>query len=236
MAIYLHEASTIDGGGKEGYLEALRTGWAPYAEESRGMRLVWAGSTIGSTAAWPETMALWELRDWEHFAAVCDRMYTEHVDDERLAEWWRGSFRFRQRARSQVLIGASWSPTLDQLLASGVSGTAFGFTRYAVTPGRAPEFLAALERRVALDEALGRRLVGAYEVAFTNDAAYAIWAFAGLIEAGAYQEAVADDAGVRDWRRSVADLLAGGSVEVWGFATPWCPLWPQGYKTEARIW
>jgi hypothetical protein len=236
MAIYLHEASTIDRGGKEGYLEALRTGWVPYAEESRGLRLVWAGSTIGSTASWPETMALWELRDWDHFADVCQRMYTEHTDDARLAEWWRGSFRFRTRAHSQVLIGTRFSPTLDELLANDVAGTAYAFTRYGVAPGKLDAFLGALERRVELDAALGRRLVGAYEVAFTNDAAYAIWAFPGLVEAGAYQEAVARDAGVRDWERSVEPLLARGSVEVWGFATPWCPLWPKGYRTETRIW
>lgn len=200
------------------------------------MRLVWAGSTIGSTASWPETMALWELRDWDHFAAVCDRMYTEHTDDARLAEWWRGSFRFRRRATSRVLIGAAYSPTLDELRARGVSGTTFAFTRFSVVPGKVDDLLAALERRVPLDAELGRRLVGAYEVAFTNDAAYAIWAFPGLVEAGAYQEAVARDERMRDWQRSVEPLLARGTTEVWGFATPWCPLWPAGYRTEARIW
>jgi hypothetical protein len=40
---------------------------------------------------------------------------------------------------------------------------------------------------------------------------------------------------VRDWERSVAELLVA-SREIWGFATPFCPLWPQSYKTDTRIW
>jgi hypothetical protein len=235
MAIYLHETATIDGGGKEGYLEALRTGWVPYAEQTRGMRLVWMGSTIGSTANWPETMALWELRDWEHFADVASRMYTEHGDDATLAAWWRDSFRFRKRAVSQVLVGASWAPTLDALLAGDVSGTAYGFTRYTVAPRTTGAFLAALEQRAALDVKHERRLVGAYEVAFTNDTAYAIWVHPDLVAAGAYQQTAAGDADVRDWERSVQGMLTA-SREIWGFATPHCPLWPKGYKTETRIW
>ena len=235
MAIYLHEISTIDGGGKEGYLEALRTGWVPYAERTRGMRLVWVGSTIGSTAAWPETMALWELRDWEHFADVCGRMYTDHADEPEMTEWWRASFRFRKSARSQVLIGAPWSPTLDALLASGVSGTSYGFTRYRVAPGKVDAFLEALRVRAGLDAARGRRLVGAYEIAFTNDAAYAIWAHDDLVAAGEYQRLLPDDAEIAAWQRSVRGVLER-STEWWGFATPHCPLWPASYGTDAKIW
>jgi hypothetical protein len=235
MAIYLHETATIEGGGKEGYLEALRTGWVPLAEQTRGMRLLWMGSTIGSTASWPETMALWELRDWDHFGEVCARMYTDHTDDAALADWWRTSFRFRKRAASQVLVGAPFSPTLDRLLGDGVSGTAYGFARYALVPGRTESFLAALERRAAIDARRGRRLVGAYEVAFTNDAAYAIWVHADLVAAGEYQRALPGDAEIRDWERSVQDTLRA-SREIWGFATPHCPLWPAGYGTDAKIW
>jgi len=235
MAIYLHETATIDGGGKEGYLEALRTGWVPYAEQTRGMRLVWMGSTIGSTANWPETMALWELRGWEHFADVCGRMYSDHADETPLTAWWRDSFRFRKRAISQVLVGAAFSPTLDGLLASGVAGTAYGFTRYGVVPGKTAAFLGALERRAALDVEHARRLVGAYEVAFTNDAAYAVWVHSDLVAAGEYQRALPGDAEICEWERSVRGVLTG-TREIWGFATPHCPLWPAGYRTDTKIW
>lgn len=234
MAVYLHETSAIEGGGKEGYLEALRT-FAPYAERTRGMRLVWLGSTIGSTATWPETMALWELRNWEHFADVCGRMYTDHRDEPELTGWWRDTFQFRRRAQSQVLLGAAFSPTLDALLERRVAGTAYGFTRYEVVPGRVERFLEALARRAELDAARGRALVGAYEVAFTNDAAYAIWVHEDLVAAGEYQRVLPADAELAAWQRSVGDLLVR-STEIWGFATPYCPLWPAGYRTDTKIW
>lgn len=235
MPIYLHETTTIDGGGKEGYLEAVATGWAPYAERTRGMRLVWLGSTIGSTASWPETMALWELRDWEHFADVCARMYGEHTGDAELASWWRASFRFRKRSASQVLVGAGFSPTLDSLLAGEVAGTAYGFARYAVVPGKVDAMLEALAQRAAIDLRHDRRLVGAYEVAFTNDTAYAIWVHADLVAAGEYQKRLPGDAELRDWQRSLDGVLVA-TREIWGFATPHCPLWPRCYRTDTKIW
>jgi len=235
MAIYLHEIITIDRSGKEGYLEALRTGWVPYAEQSRGMRLVWIGSTIGSTAHWPETMAMWELRDWEHYAEVCDRMYTESTGDATMKDWWQAAFKFRQRSHSQTLVGADFSPGLDELLERGVSGTAYSFASYRFAPGRGREFLAALAKRVSLDAVRGRQLVGAYEVAFTNSAAYAVWAHRGLKEICEYEAGLRQDGPIAEWQRSVAGLLEHAS-EFWGFATPASPLWPKDYKTETRIW
>lgn len=235
MAIYLHEIITIDKGGKEGYLETFRSEWVPYAEESRGMKLVWIGSTIGSTAHWPETMAVWELRDWNHYAEVCDRMYTESTGDERLKRWWQDAFRYRERSHTQTLIGASFSPTLNQLLARGVSGTAFAFSSFRVTAGCVDRFLATLEGRVPFDREHGRELVGAYEVAFTNDRAYAIWVHRGLVEITRYEAQVVRDPRYDEWHRTLDGVLKE-AVEFWGFATPYCPLWPRDYKTETRVW
>src|SRR5689334_18071318 len=116
MAIYLQEIAAIDRGGKEPYLESVQTRWAPYAQATRGMRLVWLGSTIGSTAAWPETIALWELRDWPHYAEVVARMYTESRDDAELKAWWREAAKLRLRSRSETLVGAVFSPRLDDLV------------------------------------------------------------------------------------------------------------------------
>ena len=225
--IYLQEIVAIDGGGKEAYLDSVRTRWAPYAERSRGMRLVWLGSTIGSTAEWPETMALWELRDWLHYAEVCARMYTESTDDRELASWWLEASTLRRRSRSQTLVAATFSPSLDGLVAAGVSGTVFAFSTYRVEPGKAAATLRALERRIPDEEARGRRLVGAYEVAFTNDLAYAIWAHATLADLAAYERTRAREErldGAVAWR------------EHWGFAAPGSPLWPKGRAPGARIW
>mgnify|MGYP000998082406 CR=1 FL=1 len=235
MAIYLHEIIAIDKGGKEGYLEALRTGFVPHLEASRGMRLVWAGSTVGSTAHWPETMALWELRDFAHYAEVCDRMYTEHGADARLRELWQAALPLRLRSRSQTLVPARYSPSLDELGARGVGGTAFAFSTYDVAPGRMPELLAALERRARFDGECGRALVGAYEVAFTPTRALAIWAHADFPALCAYEERLRDDARLAEWSRVAADVL-DGFREEWAYAVPWCPLWPKQVEADERVW
>jgi len=184
----LQEIVAIDRAGKEAYLDGVARRWAPYAEASRGMRLFWLGSTIGSTAAWPETMALWELRDWSHYADVCARMYTESSDDRELVAWWRDAAKLRLRSHSRTLVALPFSPTLDDHLARGIASAAFAFTIYRIRPGQRAEFFAALESRVADEAARGRRLIGAYEVAFTNDLAYAIWAHPGLADVAGYEE------------------------------------------------
>jgi len=189
MPIVLQEIVAIDRGGKEAYLRGVAERWAPYAEASRGMRLLWLGSTIGSTASWPETMAFWELRDWRHYADVCARMYTESSDDDELREWWQEAQPLRLRSRSRTLVALPFSPTLDDHQKAGFASSAFAFTTYRIRPGHRAAFVAALESRVAAEAARGRRLVGAYEVAFTNDLAYAIWAHAGLADIAAYEAA-----------------------------------------------
>ena len=227
MAVYLQEIVAIDRGGKEAYLESMRTRWAPYAERTRGMRLVWLGSTIGSTAAWPETIAVWELRDWRHYADVCARMYTESTGEKELREWWLEASKLRLRSRSQTLVGAAFSPAFDDLLAQGVAGTAFAFSTYRAKPGALAILLDSLGRRVADEESRGRRLVGAYEVAFTNDLAYAIWAHEALADLTGYEQQR-----TRDERLEGCD----GFSEHWGFAVPGSPLWPKGRAGGAKVW
>ena len=226
MTIVLQEIVAIDRGGKEAYLEGIATRWAPYAEASRGMRLLWIGSTIGSTAAWPEAMALWELRDWRHYADVCARMYTDGTADEGLRSWWHDATKLRLRSRSQTLFAAPFSPSLDECLARGIAGTAVAFSTYRVRPGRFGEFFSALEARLPAEEERGRRLIGAYEVAFTNQLAYAIWV----------HDTLADLAGYESGRDRFATDACEASSEHWGFSTPASPLWPKGRTAGAKVW
>ena len=225
MPIYLQEIAAIDRGGKEAYLELLRSRWVPRAEKSRGMRLLWIGSTVGSTARWPETMAVWELRDWDHWAEVCARMYVDDVDDPELASFWKDATKLRSRSMSRTLVAAPFSPTLDRLLAEDVAGTVFVFGSFRVKRGRMTAFFEDLERFAAARR--GRKLVGAYEVGFEARSAYAIWAHRSLAELAEYES-------------EHAGRSFGGHVETWserwGFAAPGSPLWPKDYRTDVRIW
>jgi hypothetical protein len=228
MPIVLQEIVSIERGGKEAYLEGLRTRWIPHAEASRGMRVLWLGSTIGATAAWPETMAFWELRDWRHYAEVCRRMYTESSDDPELAAWWREAAPLRRSARSRTLVTAPFSPTLDDCLARGVAGTAFAFTTFRIRPGKVAALFAALERRLPVEEKQGRRLVGAYEVAFTNDLGYAIWAHPTIADLADYERSNAH----RGW----SDRACESWSEHWGYAAAPTPLWPRDVPASAKVW
>jgi hypothetical protein len=227
VAIYLQEIAAIDRGGKEKYLELVRTRWAPFVERTRGAKLLWAGSTIGSTARWPETIVLYELADWDRYAAVCDRMYTDGTDDGELRSLWREALPLRLRSRSRSLVGAPFSPTLNQLRGQGVAGTAFVFTSWRLRAGRHGAFFRALEQRAAEDARRGRDLVGAYEVAFTKDEAYAIWSHRTLADLTAFEAC----RGKNDWGPAVERWS-----EHWGFTAPGTPLWPESYGTDVRVW
>ncbi|MGH7898565.1 MAG: hypothetical protein ACREQQ_11470, partial [Candidatus Binatia bacterium] len=89
--------------------------------------------------------------------------------------------------------------------------------------------LEALEREAGREARVGRRLVGAYEEAFTNDRAYAIWAHRTLGDLAAYEESRRRH--LKDRRRDLE-----GWSEHWGFAAPGSPLWPKDYPTDVRIW
>ena len=118
-------------------------------------------------------------------------------------------------------------PAFDDLLAQGVAGTAFAFSTYRAKPGALAILLDSLGRRVADEESRGRRLVGAYEVAFTNDLAYAIWAHEALADLAGYEQQR-----TRDERLEGCD----GFSEHWGFAVPGSPLWPKGRAGGAKVW
>ena len=145
-------------------------------------------------------------------------MYTESTGDPELKSWWLEVSALRRQSRSQTLVAATFSPSFDGLVSAGVSGTVFAFSTYRVEPGKAAATLRALQARIPDEEARGRRLVGAYEVAFTNDLAYAIWAHATLADLAAYERT-----------RSREERLDGAVAwsEHWGFATPGSPLWPK---------
>ncbi len=220
--IYIQEFAAIVGGGKEAYLESVRTRLAPHLEQTRGMRLAWLGSTIGSTASWPEAIVLWELRDWAHYAEVCERAHTDSSDDRDLRERWQEATRLRSRSRGQTLVSAPFSPSLDELRARKAHGTAFAFSSFRVRPGGMRELFARLESGATGPEGT---LVGAYEVAFTNDRAYAIRMYPGLPELVS-----AAELGGR------APSPSEESSEHWGYASPGSPLWPPGGAPGAKVW
>jgi hypothetical protein len=225
MAVYLQEIAPIAGGGKEAYLEIVRTKLAPALALSRGMRLLWLGSTVGSTGRWPETIAIWELRDWDHWATT--RALQDAGAGDELPERWREATRLRPRPVSRTLVPVEFSPTRNQLLGEGVCGTAFAFATFRVDAGGMPAFLDVLRERAERDAGAGRALVGAWQVAFTNDEMYVVWAHRTLAALVAWERSRPPD----DWGATVDSWS-----EHWGFAAAGSPLWPKDLRTDVRVW
>lgn len=225
MAVYVEETARIEGGGKEAYLELVRTRLAPALALSRGMSLLWLGSTIGSTARWPETIALWELRDWDHWAAT--RALQDAGEGDEVPGLLAEAARLRPRPSYRTLVPLEFSPTRNQLLGEGVRGTAFAFSTFRVDPGGVAAFADVLRERAARDQAAGRTLVGAWETAFTNDEVRAVWAYPTLAALVAWQRSRPAD----DWGLTVERWS-----EHWGFAAAGSPLWPKDARAGARVW
>jgi hypothetical protein len=154
-------------------------------------------------------------------------MYADSSDDEELVSWWRDAARLRLRSRSETLVGARFCPTLDDLVAGGVRGAAVAFSTYRLRPEKRARFFSALEDAARAEELRGRRLVGAYEVAFTNDRARAIWAHATLRDLAEFEAT-----------RPAGPVAAADAVvewtEHWGFAVPGTPL--AAAENGAKVW
>ena len=75
----------------------------------------------------------------------------------------------RSGGQDFLMASVPWSPSVEELVAEGVSGTLFVHEVTTVRPGAGREYLAAMNeqwRPVALDH--GHRLVGMYEALMTD--------------------------------------------------------------------
>ncbi len=234
MAIHLIARSAIEGGGKQAYLEAVARDLRPIAE-ARGQRLVVLGSTIGSTARWPETTEIWQVEDFAALGSLLDGLPCDDARDSAEARFWRDSFAHRTHGESRIVVGAPFSPDLDEHLRDGLEARVFGIEELRFVPGRRREALAGLEARATLDRERGRRLLLAGEVAFTNDLLAAVWAYRDLPSCNAYQAAYAADAELQAWRAGLRETLAS-SFEYWVYASRETPFWPRAEHGGAAIW
>ena len=115
MAVYIFERIDITGGGRGKFIELIRSTWARYAELRHGVRLAGVWATIGSTGAWPEANLMWEMDDWDHFAAASAATYPMEDKDLLLNEMWRQALAWRSGGKSALLVPSDSSPTVADL-------------------------------------------------------------------------------------------------------------------------
>lgn len=224
MHLYLHE--TIDPvrepGAHTRYLDELGeiVTTLGNAEGSAGGRCIANWVPIFLTGSWPQIIGFWQMPGgWDGFAAHFDshpELFHQPLDR------WYGE---RSGGFDRLLIGADYTPTLDQLVESGTRAPVVLHETIRLDPGGAPDYLDRLgELKASIPARYGFGVLGGYEVAFRNRSeVIVLWAFPDVATLAANQSRSADYPEVAAWRtRSGSFERAHTGVVL--RPTSWSPL------------
>jgi len=207
--VYVHDCIAIEGGGRGRMIQLIQNRWAPHLERAHGVRLVGVWATVGSTAAWPEIRAHWEMDDWEHCARAQRGQYPMEERDVYLTELWNQALEYRQGGRSMLLHPAPFSPDLAAIRAERISGDLILHEDVRSRPGRMGDYHAALQREyLPLAQARGLRLLGAYEHALVPNTGVNLWALPSWKHWQLLMEAETDDRELAQWTVRQGEWLA----------------------------
>jgi hypothetical protein len=176
--LYLHE--TIDPvrapGAHTRYLDELgRIVQAQgNADGSAGGRCIANWVPVFLTGQWPQIIGFWQMPGgWDGFARHFDshqELFHQPLDR------WYGE---RSGGFDRVLVGAEYTPTLDEIAAQAHSAPVVLHQTVRLRPGGAAGYLADLgELKQAIGHRLGFYLFGGYEVALRNGTeVIVLWSF-----------------------------------------------------------
>jgi hypothetical protein len=208
--IYIHELIDIRGPNRAKYMHHMTANWVPVAIAERNQRCFGVWGTVGSTGRWPEVVNLWELDGWDGLAAnFAHELSHASLQDPSLAEWWKQAAEFRSGGFDRILVPASWTSPIEELIVAGVGGEVFAHEVVTLPPGTSAQYLNALRDvgRGAV-ERFGWRLAGAFSTAMGNDGeCIVIWAIADWASWVAF-ESVGVDAPLAAWQSAQRDLGA----------------------------
>ena len=91
----------------------------------------------------------WEyMRPDDSVPEVAKQLAIEHhrQTNAHLGEWWARALQYRSGGRDRMLLPASWSPSLDELVDGGVRGVLFVQELSSVRAGTAGNYLDAMQR------------------------------------------------------------------------------------------
>ncbi|MEV8631988.1 hypothetical protein AB0395_10055 [Streptosporangium sp. NPDC051023] len=224
MHIYLHE--TIDPVRKPGahtrYLDELGEIVTTHgnAKGSAGGRCIANWVPVFLTGQWPQIIGFWQMPGgWDGFAKHFDT-HTE-LFHEPLDRWYGE----RSGGFDRVLVGTDYTPTLDEILASGTRAPVVLHETVRLRPGDAPKYLRLLgDVKEALGDRYGFGVLGGYEVAFRNQSeAVVVWSFPDVATLVRTQSSTAEFPELLAWREQSATLeLSHTGVVV--RPTSWSPL------------
>jgi hypothetical protein len=177
--LYIHELIDIRGHNRARYMHHMTANWCPVARKERNMLCFGVWASVGSTGMWPEVVNMWQLDGWDALASNFAHEFSAgRSQDPSLAEWWAVAAELRSGGLDRILVPEPWSPTIEQLTATGTRGELYAHEIVTLPPGTARRFLDALHQRGRRAiEALGLSPVGAFEVAMRNGTeAIVVWA------------------------------------------------------------
>jgi hypothetical protein len=178
--IYLHEIIHIVGTGSEPYKRHTGAGWSErWRRGSAALVGLWQQS--GSTGDWPRVINLWEMRGYDHWAEILERQYAGEGQPPGLRQWWARATKWRSGGHDRILEPAPFSPTREQLIATGVRGRACIQEIATVLPGKTDDYLEAVASRwVPVARRRGLTLAGAYRVAMRDTETLLLWCLPSL--------------------------------------------------------
>lgn len=204
--IYIHELIDIVGQNRARYMHHMTANWVPVAIAERNQYCFGVWGTVGSTGSWPQVVNIWELDGWKGLAANFEHELSHpSLQDPALAEWWATASTLRRGGLDRILVPEPWSPTVAELIEQRVRGVVYAHELFALRASRSRPLLddvGAIGRKSV--EALGLRLVGAFNVAMACDTeAVVIWAIPNWPAWVSYERAWDPGGALERWRRAV---------------------------------
>lgn len=182
----------------------------------RSSQLFGTWQVVGVTGRWPQVVNLWELVDgWEGWKRLVAASGVRRAENAPLAEWWEEAYRHRSGGFDRLLL-AHGPVVWDR-------APLFVHELSTVRPGAARAYLDAVRDEWAPVMAEhGHRLVGTFEVLFTESEVVVVWATDLDGHAGLHSS---DDARVTAWRETARPHLSRWREELMvpGLGSPLAP-------------
>lgn len=210
--VYIHEFVEIIAQNRANYMHHITANWGPIGQEERDQLCFGVWGTVGSTGRWPEVINIWEEDGWPGIASSFSHEL-DHPDlqDPSLAEWWAEAANYRSGGFDRVLVPAPWMRTIGELCEQGVTGSVYAHEIIKVTPGRADDFLDAVEAEgIAHHAEFGWDLAGAWKTAMIDESeCILLWAIPTWEAWTDLEAAQSERRSGRQWLRRVSGLMQG---------------------------
>lgn len=202
--LYVHEVITCRTlQGRERYQEI--------AKGMKGFSLLGTWQIVGMTGTWPTVLNIWQVPGgWSGWGEFLDRTYGAakhemHATFDKFDE-------VRSGGSDMLMRPVPWSPSPEQLVAEGVTGSLFVHEVTTVRPGAGSEYLAAMHEHwlpVAYDH--GHQLIGMYEVLMCDTTVVTVWATDVENHIGLM---TSQDSRIAGWRSRAREFATGWHEEL----------------------